>query len=580
MNTDIHDTWSSELAALLLCTTPRYTFFDPPSVQFFDHDVDAERNSSAFNDQNVFEITQEATSPQGEHRSMDDSVTHAIFSDIDGLQCWDLLHTSTDGTIPRDVGIPSVHEVSHSLKKRHIISGPITHSTPKHRKDSQYDGAYEDVVSLPTDAATGPTHVSIPGRMFMSTGVSECPPGHLRMSGCQRQLQLVFLPAQKDAAEGITKYGKVAEIIQLRDGMLKLFVERGRLIETRISVTPSIDMDQPLKIRFLPYSSLGGVHRPVVGHENAVQPGHFSQIRQLCFVQLSDSFGHHYNKDENGYLYVETVLLEACTIHQLVFPFLNSQCPTARRTEVYVRVTVIQSDGIEVCGTTFQVVSCASPYRDANRFRLRHCNGDSSASDTHAGNCDLDMVDSGNWSTEFRAHNITHPELDISPSSSGFVSLCSPGTTGIQEDDSMLTIEAILSEHKPREFSLTCTGHRNAEDDHQQSDSNGNNRGLAPERNTTFGRMNSLQYDCDHFLTGSKRAMYDSTGVTGPSKREAISQKEDSGNHKAAANSDLLNTSDRDKGQDCEYIIKTKSRRMYEILLTLHQKLLETFGDL
>ncbi|CAH8590190.1 unnamed protein product [Dicrocoelium dendriticum] len=190
------------------------------------------------------------------------------------------------------------------------------------------------------------------------------------------------------------------------------------------------------------------------------------------------------------------------------------------------------------------------------------------------------MVDSGNWSTEFRAHNITHPELDISPSSSGFVSLCSPGTTGIQEDDSMLTIEAILSEHKPRDFSLTCTGHRNAEDDHQQSGSNGNDKGLAPERNTTFERMNSLQYDCDHFLTGNKRALCDSTGVTGPSKREAISQQEDSGNHKAAANSDLLSTSDRDKGQDCEYIIKTKSRRMYEILLTLHQKLLETFGDL
>lgn len=583
MNPDSHDDWSSELSTLLLCTPPRFAFFDPPSVQLFDHDVHSEGNSAAFIEQNAFQLTQEAAQSVMEYRSIDDSVGHPIFDDIDDLHEWDLLHSSTDGAVHRDTNAPDFREVSHSFRKRYAFSGPIRHSTPKQRKHPQYNGVHENVVCLSNNAATDPINGSTLGRICMKTSVSGCHPNHLKISERQRQIQLVFLPAQKDVAEGTTKYGKVAEVIQTRDGMFKLFVERGRLIETRISVTPSIDMDQPgdhpLKIRFQPYSSLGGVRRPVVGHENAVQPGHFSQIRQLCFIQLPDSSDHHYRTDENGYLCLETVLRGDCTIHQLVFPFLNSQCPTARRTEVYVRVAVIQSDGSELCETTFQVVSCASPYRDANRFRSRHYNNDSSTSDTHTGASDMDTVERGNWATELRAHNVTRPDLDISPSSSGFVSWCSPGTTGIQEDDSMPTIDAILSEYKAGEFPLACTGHRHSEYHHQQSSSDGDDMGLSLERDAPFRRTGNMEGGSTHFLLGCKRAKYDSSDVAGHCKQAALPRREESDNNQTETNFSLISIPEADNNQDCEYIIKTKSRRVYEILLTLHEKLSETFGD-
>ncbi|KAF8571545.1 hypothetical protein P879_02469 [Paragonimus westermani] len=272
------------------------------------------------------------------------------------------------------------------------------------------------------------------------------------------QLQVTFLPAEANSEEKETKFGKVAKIAKLCDGTSKLFVERGRLVETCVTLTgfsPLTDenaslKDNGYKLRFIPYTSFGGVCKPAIGYHNQIQKAHYVPTEQLCFVQLFEArldTWHQYQTDGNGYLFLETVLTSRCGIYQLVFPFHNSQCPTTCRKDVHIRISVVQPNGSELCSTNFQVVSCATPLRDFKRF----CQRQQSASLDQSSDCNLFISPVEQTESESKGSTACKSdakwnakrftvdcELDISPVSSGFASLSSPmGLSGaLSEEES------------------------------------------------------------------------------------------------------------------------------------------------
>ncbi|KER21539.1 hypothetical protein T265_10162 [Opisthorchis viverrini] len=151
-------------------------------------------------------------------------------------------------------------------------------------------------------------------------------------------------------------------LIKLEDGTLKLFAERGRVLETQISYRMATKrtseqsdrrpLCQDIKLRFLPFNRCGSVVTPVLGFRGPMQKKAYNMPDQLCFIQLladNAQDSPNYATDSGGFHYMEIRMLDYCDIYQLVFPFLNSQCPTAYRKDVWIRVSVINDKKLILC---------------------------------------------------------------------------------------------------------------------------------------------------------------------------------------------------------------------------------------
>ncbi|KAF5402813.1 hypothetical protein PHET_03818 [Paragonimus heterotremus] len=406
------------------------------------------------------------------------------------------------------------------------------------------------------------------------------------------QLQVTFLPAEANAEEKEAKFGKMAKIAKLCDGTSKLFVERGRLVETCVTLTdfsPLADenaslKDNGYKLRFIPYTSFGGVCKPAIGYHNQIQKAHYVPTEQLCFVQLFEArldTWHQYQTDGNGYLFLETVLTSRCGIYQLVFPFHNSQCPTTCRKDVHIRISVIQPDGNELCSTNFQVVSCATPLRDYKRF----CQRQHSASLDQSSDCNLfvspveqtesesrgsiDCKSDAKWKAK---RSTVDCELDISPVSSGFASLSSPmGLSGAlsEEDSNGQTCTRVIPKVSYVEHFKHCFS--------------------APPEDNSSAQSSLVLYEpvgngMDEYKSLSaavakrKRPNTESeeTNVTSLLEESQITLCEwnETKKHLNQKNSDLPKTTTEE-----EYTIRTRNKHVYRILRILEQELTLLYGE-
>ncbi|KAF7256430.1 hypothetical protein EG68_06770 [Paragonimus skrjabini miyazakii] len=400
------------------------------------------------------------------------------------------------------------------------------------------------------------------------------------------QLQVTFLPAEANTEEKEAKFGKMAKIAKLCDGTSKLFVERGRLVETCVTLTdyrPLTDenvalKDNGYKLRFIPYTSFGGVCKPAIGYHNQIQKAHYVPTEQLCFVQLFEArldTWHQYQTDGNGYLFLETVLTSRCGIYQLVFPFHNSQCPTTCRKDVHIRISVIQPDGNELCSTNFQVVSCATPLRDFKRF----CQRQQSASLDQSSDCNLfvgpveqtesDCKSDAKWKAK---RSTVDCELDISPVSSGFASLSSPmGLSGAlsEEDSNGQTCTRVIPKVSYAEHFKHCFSA-------SPEDNSGAHSSLVlyePASNgmDEYSRLSTVVAKRKRPNTESEETNVDRLVKEG---QFTICEWDEPKKHLNQKNSDLSKTNTEE-----EYTIRTRNKHVYRILRILEQELTLLYGE-
>ncbi|TGZ75549.1 hypothetical protein CRM22_000308 [Opisthorchis felineus] len=384
---------------------------------------------------------------------------------------------------------------------------------------------------------------------------------------CQDSLQLVFLPVEGQNLESGKKYNRVAELIKLEDGTLKLFAERGRVLETQISYRmatkrPSEHTDrrplcQDIKLRFMPFNRCGSVVTPVLGFRGPMQKKAYNMPDQLCFIQLlADNVqdSPNYATDSSGFHYMEIRMLDYCDIYQLVFPFLNSQCPTAYRKDVWIRVSVINDKNKELCQTEFQVVCCTSPVRDCRRLLNRYPSTVKKAPHPKPAAPSMD------WFSDKMGRSVSSSgnETDISPISAEMLNDSSP-----LDDDLSPVCHFTVPKHKPTTIPNICQ-----DICRKRLASEG---GLQPERN--HDRL-SYSNNCTPRMAKRKR-MCEETGT--PTDRLAF------GIHHHGSSSDAwkpgTNTlpGNGDLQDQGEFVITTKHRRIYHILLNLERELSDAF---
>ncbi|CAH8661623.1 unnamed protein product [Heterobilharzia americana] len=281
------------------------------------------------------------------------------------------------------------------------------------------------------------------------------------------KLEIKFLLDQDDIIQDISKYGKVAKTIITKGGIPKLFVIRGRVIDTRIQfcqyfksenvTTTSTTINdlnllknKKFRLRFKPFTSFGGICTPAIGYNDPMQiPNILLRQEQLCFIQAVQQENNvTYKKLDDGYLVMEIDLHSFCNIFHLVFPFLNSKCPSTWKKDVHITVTLIDENDTEFASAEFEVVSCASPIRDARRYQQRQHIAELEYAEKRLERtvcCDLPS----DWDQSGQQTSKSSTKIsisDISPNSSGFGSLYSPLPPSMtSEEDRVNELQIYLS---------------------------------------------------------------------------------------------------------------------------------------
>ncbi|VDP26002.1 unnamed protein product, partial [Schistosoma curassoni] len=277
-----------------------------------------------------------------------------------------------------------------------------------------------------------------------------------------------------------------------KTGIQKLFVIRGRVIDTRIqfhyytlknNISTTIinyhgdndnhyneeDIDlmknHKFKLRFKPFTIFGGICTPAIGYNDPMQiPNILSKQEQLCFIQAVQNDNNvTYKLMNDGYLVMDIDFNNFCDIYHLVFPFLNSKCPSTWKKDVHITIlcTVVlmlnlalhftdRWDNLlvisypifsskEISSTEFEVVSCASPIRDARRYqqRQRIAELEFAEKNLHKTTVSADSLFEWDHQTSQSVSQSTSKLSisDISPNSSGFGSLYSPLPSITSEED-------------------------------------------------------------------------------------------------------------------------------------------------
>ncbi|CAL8103000.1 unnamed protein product [Calicophoron daubneyi] len=404
------------------------------------------------------------------------------------------------------------------------------------------------------------------------------------------QLQLTFLPAESRSDDENGKLGRSAEVIGLKDGSLKLFVERGRVIETCITyVKPTSshteqteeEMISHLRLNFIPYTNFGGIYKPAIGYHDHMQKVMYQPSEQVCFVQAAGDQENEveYKIIKGGFHIMESKLRSYRSIYHLVFPFLNSKCPSTWRKDVYVRVSVQQEDGLELAATTFQAVSCASPVRDAKRFRSRQTESNSANMVRTSTPRSAMVVEVTSRETRPCIENTVKPnfsgDLDISPGSSGFVSHCSSLTFGAPDEDSLP--ELSVQYPQPSGFSNTETLNSvlTATSPHpvwmlNHTEGCSSPSGMAREILDLELSNSSFSQSDRSFVTAGLQA-----GSSDVSTQSEIFYPVPYGSarKRSASRTDTSDSCEPGETEGGEYVIKTKNRRIYQILSIINKGL-------
>ncbi|VDP18560.1 unnamed protein product [Schistosoma margrebowiei] len=304
------------------------------------------------------------------------------------------------------------------------------------------------------------------------------------------KLELKFLLNQDNTNQDISKYGKVAKTIITKTGIQKLFVIRGRVIDTRIqfhyytfknNISTTIinyhgdndnhynedDIDlmknHKFKLRFKPFTIFGGICTPAIGYNDPIQiPNILSKQEQLCFIQAVQNDNNvTYKLMNDGYLVMDIDFNNFCDIYHLVFPFLNSKCPSTWKKDVHITVTLIDENDKELSSTEFEVVSCASPIRDARRYQQRQRIAELEFAEKNLHKTTVSSDSSFEWdhqTSQSVSQSTSKLSIsDISPNSSGFGSLYSPLPSITSEEDHFNELQLYLASTPSHHISPSVT---------------------------------------------------------------------------------------------------------------------------
>ncbi|CAI2736766.1 unnamed protein product [Schistosoma spindalis] len=296
------------------------------------------------------------------------------------------------------------------------------------------------------------------------------------------KLELTFLLNQDNTVQDISKYGKVAKTIITKTGIQKLFVIRGRVIDTRIQFNnyqfknhrttiinchgdnnnndnnnnEDIDFmkNHKFKLRFKPFTIFGGICTPAIGYNDPMQiPNILSKQEQLCFIQAVQNDNNiTYKLINDGYLVMDIDFNHSCDIYHLVFPFLNSKCPSTWKKDVHITVTLIDENDKELSSTEFEVVSCASPIRDARRYQQRQRIAELEFAEKNLHKTTVSANSLFEWdhqTSQSVSQSTSKLSIsDISPNSSGFGSLYSPLPSITSEEDHFNELQLYLARNE------------------------------------------------------------------------------------------------------------------------------------
>ncbi|CAH8682646.1 unnamed protein product [Schistosoma rodhaini] len=434
------------------------------------------------------------------------------------------------------------------------------------------------------------------------------------------KLELKFLLNQDNTIHDISKYGKVAKTIITKNGLQKLFVIRGRVIDTRIQFhylkfknntlischgdndigdnnEEDIDFmkNHKFKLRFKPFTIFGGICTPAIGYNDPMQiPNLLTKQEQLCFIQAvqNDTTTNNnitYKLMNDGYLVMEIDFHHFCDIYHLVFPFLNSKCPSTWKKDVHITVTLIDEYDNELSSTEFEVVSCASPIRDARRYqqRQRIAEVEFTEKNLHKTTVNTDSLFEWDHQTSQSVSQSTSKLSisDISPSSSGFGSLYSPLPSITSEEDHFNELQLYLARNEASTPSHHITASVTTDsigtiNNNNSSISDGDNQKsdiLSPSTSndelidlSNWDRLKKLKHKrLISNLTDSYTTERNPRNLFKQSTQQMSSKTM---NSKYAMKRQVKEI-DNGSCDGQEYVIKTKSRRIYRILSLLNREL-------
>ncbi|CAH8599201.1 unnamed protein product [Schistosoma turkestanicum] len=465
------------------------------------------------------------------------------------------------------------------------------------------------------------------------------------------KLELNFLLNQGNTVQDISKYGKVAETIITKGGIPKLFVIRGRVIDTRIQFhyfksnknepplinhhhhhhnddIDDVDLDngdcdandvhvdadvddnnkddnlnsvksRKFKLRFKPFTIFGGMCTPAIGYNDPMQiPNILLKQEQLCFIQAVQNENNvTYKLMNDGYLVMEIDFHNFCDIYHLVFPFLNSKCPSTWKKDVHITVTLIDENDKELSSAEFEVVSCASPIRDARRYQQRQLIAELELTEKHlhktiAKNDNLlewDRQTGQPVSQSISKFNIS----DISPNSSGFGSLYSPLASITSEEEHVNELQLYLSRSEtstPTHY-LSNSVSTNSSNTTTITTTNKNNSSISDADNSKSDILspstsNDELIDLSNWnqmQTLKQKRLINNLTKPYSSERNRRNSLVKQSNEQQLTSSKMINSKysmkrlikeiDNGSSDEQEYVIKTKSRRIYRILSLLNREL-------
>ncbi|CAH8665746.1 unnamed protein product [Schistosoma guineensis] len=434
------------------------------------------------------------------------------------------------------------------------------------------------------------------------------------------KLELKFVLNQDNTNQDISKYGKVAKTIITKTGIQKLFVIRGRVIDTRIqfhyytlknNISTTIinyhgdndnhyneeDIDlmknHKFKLRFKPFTIFGGICTPAIGYNDPMQiPNILSKQEQLCFIQAVQNDNNvTYKLMNDGYLVMDIDFNNFCDIYHLVFPFLNSKCPSTWKKDVHITVTLIDENDKELSSTEFEVVSCASPIRDARRYqqRQRIAELEFAEKNLHKTAVSADSLFEWDHQTSQSVSQSTSKLSisDISPNSSGFGSLYSPLPSITSEEDHFNELQLYLARNEAStpsqhispsvttdSIAIGTTNNNNSsisDVDNQKSDilsSSTSNDELIDL--SSWDRLEKLKQKRLINNSTNSRTIERNPRNLFKHSTEQMSSKIISSKY---AMKRQVKEIDNGSCDEQEYVIKTKSRRIYRILSLLNREL-------
>ncbi|KAK4475449.1 hypothetical protein MN116_002502 [Schistosoma mekongi] len=492
------------------------------------------------------------------------------------------------------------------------------------------------------------------------------------------KLELKFLLNQdNNTIQDISKYSKIAKIITTKCGIPKLFVIRGRVIDTRIkfhyfksntsnhttlindhndddnkedvdNVTATVttttntvdnvvddnhdddnvDVDandddnddmnvlknQKFKLRFKPFTTFGGICTPAIGYNDPIQiPNMLSKQEQLCFIQAVQNDNNNNNNNNsnnnnnnvtyklinNGYLVMDIDFNNFCDIYHLVFPFLNSKCPSTCKKDVHITVTLIDENEKELSSTEFEVVSCASPIRDARRYQQRQRIAELEYADKHLHKTPVTIDDLSEYDHHHHHHHHHHTVQpisqsssklsisDISPNSSGFGSFYSPLPSITSEEDHLNELQLYLSRSETstplhyRSLSVTTNSITNTITTTTTSNINSSFIDVDNKRCDILSpvALHSDLVDLSSWdrIKSMKRKHSNDSPCNDRHTRKLFRQSDEQMNVKMMDSKCPVKRPIKEiNNGSCigqEYVIKTKSRRIYRILSLLNREL-------